>query len=230
MFDIISKREFFRWWDQGLVDKSTWTLKSIQDAWAYSELRGSKGLRICEVGGGIPRVLPKLAAANECWNIDKLEGLGNGPTEESKVGGIHRLDAYLGDFDPRLADESFDVVFSLSVLEHVPDDRYLDCFRDMARILKPGGVMLHAIDLYIRETPREMPRVELYRHGAERSGSGVSLRSTPALPERVGFRCTYACNSDHQFASWNHVAPALRDTRESAMSCSIKAAWVKPGR
>jgi len=34
---------------------------------------------IAEVGGGNSRVLEKLSINNECWNIDKFEGVGNGP-------------------------------------------------------------------------------------------------------------------------------------------------------
>ncbi|MGP1273582.1 MAG: methyltransferase domain-containing protein [Phycisphaerales bacterium] len=229
MFDFIRKPELFDWWDKGFADKTAWHLKGIQDAWAYSVLRGSNGLRICEVGGGLPRVLPRLSDDNECWNIDKLEGVGNGPTELTELENIRFVDAYLGDFDPRLEEESFDVVFSLSVLEHVPDDRYYDCFRDMARILKPGGRMFHAIDLYVPEHPRAIPRVELYRHAAEKAGTNLQWLEPPRIPEEVRFHCDFATNSDQQLANWNRVAPNKRRVRETTQNCSIKAAWIKPG-
>ena len=228
MFDIINKAEFFEWWDRGYADKNHWTLKGIQDTFARAMLKGSKGLRICEVGGGISRVLPHYTKDNECWNIDKMEGRGNGPTEFDEEEGVTRLDAYLGDFDTRLEDESFDVVFSLSVLEHIPDDAYHDCFKDMARILKPGGRMFHAIDIYIGDKPKTIDRVELYRHAHEVTRSGLKWLETPKLPEAVRFRSTYASNPDHQLANWNRVAPTIRHIRERSMNCSIKAAWTRP--
>lgn len=41
-------------------------------------------------------------------------------------------------------DSQFDVVFSVSVLEHIKDPTKL--FREMARILKPDGIFIHSID------------------------------------------------------------------------------------
>jgi SAM-dependent methyltransferase len=37
------------------------------------------------------------------------------------------------------ADETFDKVFSLSVVEHIPDDGDTACIREIARVLMPGG-------------------------------------------------------------------------------------------
>jgi 2-polyprenyl-3-methyl-5-hydroxy-6-metoxy-1,4-benzoquinol methylase len=41
----------------------------------------------------------------------------------------------------------FDVIYSLSVLEHVPTDIMPAVWRHMDSLLKPGGEMLHAVDL-----------------------------------------------------------------------------------
>jgi SAM-dependent methyltransferase len=45
-----------------------------------------------------------------------------------------------------LPNESVDVVFSTSVLEHMPPDMIEGAFAEAWRILKPGGVMFHAIN------------------------------------------------------------------------------------
>ena len=37
------------------------------------------------------------------------------------------------------ADDTYDHVYSVSVLEHIPDDGDTDVIREMARVLKPGG-------------------------------------------------------------------------------------------
>ena len=47
--------------------------------------------------------------------------------------------------DAGIADESFDVVLMMHVIEHVPDP--IDAMREVHRILKPGG-------LFVMETPR----------------------------------------------------------------------------
>lgn len=44
-----------------------------------------------------------------------------------------------------LADESVDIIYSCAVLEHV---HALDlCFSEMTRVLRPGGIMYHEVDL-----------------------------------------------------------------------------------
>lgn len=227
MYDFIRKAEYFDWWDRGLAEKTNRSLKNIQDAWVLSELVDGRGLRLCEVGGGHSRVLRELAKHNACVNADKLEGAGNGPRSVPQIPGVETIPAYLGDFDPRLADASFDAVFSISVLEHVPDDRLADCFADMARILRPGGVMLHAIDLYIFDEPRRMPRVDAYASCAANPELGLSWIAPPAIAGPIAFRCDYAANSVQELADWNRQAPALRDLRTIAQSCSLKMALVK---
>ena len=46
----------------------------------------------------------------------------------------------------QLPDVSVDVVFSNSVLEHVPPPVIADCFREAFRIVKPGGIVFHSVN------------------------------------------------------------------------------------
>ena len=46
-----------------------------------------------------------------------------------------------------LPDGSVDLVISKSVLEHVPDRQVASQLADLHRVLRPGGVMIHIIDL-----------------------------------------------------------------------------------
>lgn len=46
-----------------------------------------------------------------------------------------------------IADESVDLVFSQAVLEHVRKHEFVETQRALARILKPGGVCSHRVDL-----------------------------------------------------------------------------------
>jgi hypothetical protein len=133
------------------VDFSRLNIKAAQDAFILSCLAGSKGLRIAEIGGGVSRVLAKLKADNECWNIDRLEGKHGGPSRATMVTheGVMYVDAYLGDFSDDLPSNYFDIVFSVSVIEHVPDDKYHVFFKDMSRIMRDGAETYHAIDFYV---------------------------------------------------------------------------------
>src|SRR5688572_10863334 len=116
----------------------------MQDLAVYSHLRHGTGKHIAEIGAGHSRLLPALAKANTCVAVEKFEGKGGGPTEESPIPNVRTIPAYLGENDPLLVAESFDIVFSISVVEHVSTTEELAAFHeDQLRILKPGGMFIH---------------------------------------------------------------------------------------
>lgn len=52
----------------------------------------------------------------------------------------------------RFADNSFEKVYSISVIEHIPDDGDTECVKEIARVLKKGGVC--AITVPFSPTPK----------------------------------------------------------------------------
>ncbi|MDR2574392.1 MAG: class I SAM-dependent methyltransferase [Desulfovibrio sp.] len=56
------------------------------------------------------------------------------------------VDGLLGHGIQDLSNEYFDAVFSISVIEHVPDKELLDFWREMYRILKKNGRAIHSLD------------------------------------------------------------------------------------
>jgi SAM-dependent methyltransferase len=124
-------------------------LKRYQDAFVAMFIGKfiTTSSRLLEVGGGYSRILQAFHKDYECWNIDPFEGLGDGPTFVGKMPYKLVLD-YMGNFNKELPDNYFDFVFSISALEHVPDENgtvklVLD---DIQRVLKPGGFSLHLLD------------------------------------------------------------------------------------
>jgi SAM-dependent methyltransferase len=127
-------------------------LKFYQDLLVFLFIKEhiEPGARILEVGGGNSRILTHFTKSHDCWNIDKLEGLGSGPSY-SELGKIRYklvLD-YMGNFNPGLPDAYFDFVFSISVLEHTPYEVTVfdNILKDINRVLKPGGYSLHLFDV-----------------------------------------------------------------------------------
>lgn len=237
MFDIITKREFWEWQDAGLSDRSRVDLKGIQDGYVLSRLDGVRGKRILEVGGGNSRILATLSQpdrANECWNADRFEGVGAGPTKDSNPDTIRVARCFVGEFSAELPSDYFDYITSVSVVEHVPSDALEDFFADSARLLRPGGQIVHAIDLYVYDADsadehrqKTRSRISKYLSFGDRPDLRLRFTQPPQVTDDVFFRCSYATNSDIAMNQWNRVAPALRSVREIAQSVSIKAEWTR---
>ena len=137
-------------------------LKLIQDLCMCNFIRKNiqKGAKVLEIGGGYSRILSFFKDEIEGWNLDKCEGIGNGPTEIPKDQGYAFLPAYIGSFDKRLSDAYFDLVFSISVVEHINegDDVLQNILNDIDRVLKPGGYSVHCIDC--RFPPESSPNMD----------------------------------------------------------------------
>jgi SAM-dependent methyltransferase len=233
LFEVISKADLFGWVAEGVPFDPKYGLKAVQDAFILSELRQKKGLRILEFGGGNSRILPLLSGANECWNLDSFDGRDGGPAKPPKMRGVKIVVGRMGDFCNSVPGENFDAIFSVSVLEHVAAEKLGDVLRDCARALRPGGITLHAIDVYMLDALRPddphhenvRSRLSLYREAADRAGL------TLAAPDRVlthpYFSSAYASNPDSVMMEWNRSVPQLTEFRKRAQSVSIKAIWKK---
>jgi SAM-dependent methyltransferase len=212
-----------------LQTEMPWHLKSIQDSIARYHLRDSRALVIGEIGGGNSRVLQELSRLNSCFNIDEFRGSGGGPTKQRRIRGITNVYTNVGDFSDKLQSEQFDVLFSISVVEHV--ENLDDFFKDSFRILKNGGKMIHLIDIYLEDSSAgnraSRNRVRDYIEAI--SGGGFSPYDVDeVLPDsEVTFSTAFATNPDNVMRIWNNVAPSLKSKRELAQSCSLLMITVK---
>ena len=111
-----------------------------------------------------------------------------------------------------LLPDSIDVVFSASVLEHVPRALIEACFVEAHRILRPGGVMVHSVNCgdhyaytdraidqlhYLQFSEEEWDKWNnafLYQNRlraidfvdmAKRAGFSIEVDTSQALPERL---------------------------------------------
>lgn len=129
---------------------STCDLKVYQDICLYNFIKDNfpQGSRLLEIGGGRSRIIAALKNDYEIWNLDKLEGQGHGPKALWGEDGFRLVRGYIGDFSPELPDGHFDLVFSISTVEHFPRDPVsVDAIlQDVQRLLRPGGYSIHAVD------------------------------------------------------------------------------------
>lgn len=137
------------------VNQNDCDLKVYQDLLIFSFIKFNVplGSRILDIGGGNSRILSHFKNSHECWNLDKLEGVGNGPVDIDATS-FRLVYDYIGEFSKELHDEYFDLVFSVSALEHVPwhdPDTYERILLDINRVLKVGGYSIHCIDIALQE-------------------------------------------------------------------------------
>ena len=94
------------------LSPNTCDLKVYQDSLVYTFILDnfSPGSRLLEIGGGESRIIESLKNQFEIWNLDKLEGIGFGPTKLWHEDGFHLVRDYIGHFSAEVPDDYFDLV------------------------------------------------------------------------------------------------------------------------
>jgi 2-polyprenyl-3-methyl-5-hydroxy-6-metoxy-1,4-benzoquinol methylase len=132
----------------GLIEtKPTLVLRPFrlwEYAWLYKALQLSTGgMRVLDLGGPATH-LSILTALAECHvtSVDVNPVFVEAAHECARILQLPTLDARLGDMRDlsEFADESFDAVMTCSVLEHLTGEDQAIALREVARVLKPGGV------------------------------------------------------------------------------------------
>jgi SAM-dependent methyltransferase len=231
MLHFITKAEVFAALDAGLQGQLNWPLtdvhlKTWQDLVLFAAIKDSAGLDMAEIGGGNSRLLHALKDANRCCNVDRFDGSDGGPAAEVMIPGVRNVLAYLGDFSPTLPDSSLDVIYSVSVLEHVPDAGLAAVLDDSLRILRPGGRAFHAIDLYVGSDPFPWSQARLDRYCAWMDDPRLEPLG-PVTGTAALFHSRMASNPDLTMWHWSRSGPAMRPLREDKQSVSLMLAFRK---
>jgi ubiquinone/menaquinone biosynthesis C-methylase UbiE len=200
-------------------------LKVYQDYLMYCFIKHNiaPGSRILEVGGGDSRILKFFAHDYECWNADKCEGLGNGPIQFTSPH-YHIVYDYVGSFNQELPDKHFDFVFSISALEHTPEDATIraNVLKDINRVLKPGCPSFHCFDAILRKNGRSWVNglIPYLYANASPLTRFVPLAEIDVDPD------TYAMSQQAYDANWK---PITKDRYEDfGRAFSVNVYWTAP--
>ena len=132
-------------------------LKNCQRPWAVKTILSHlpPPARLLEIGGGEPIVSGFLSELGyDVTLVDPYDGFGNGPTDYERYRvqfpHVKIIRDYLRPGLAGLAPQSFNAIFSISVLEHIRPDPLRSCFDAVAEFLSPGGVSVHCFDFILQ--------------------------------------------------------------------------------
>ena len=132
-------------------------LKNVQRPWTVKAILGTVplGSKLLEIGGGLPLVAGMLTELDyQVTLVDAYEGMGNGPTEYEtyvqQFPDVKLVKSYFGSDLSGYDESSFDCIYSISVLEHIPQQGIKEIYEGIRKFLKPGGLSIHCIDVVIQ--------------------------------------------------------------------------------
>jgi hypothetical protein len=130
---------------------SSFDMKNLQRAWMVKAILGNvePGGTLVEIGAGEPLVADVLARLGyRVIVVDPYDGSGNGPREFARFRKDYpNVEIIRERFPPSASLPSgLAAVYSISVLEHVPQGVVGDVMRAARDLLAEGGLSVHAID------------------------------------------------------------------------------------
>ncbi len=163
-------------------------------SWLLPRLK--PGDRVLDAGPGPGTITLGLARAVSPGKVTGVE-IGQPyvdlATETARNDNVENVEFLQGDaLDLDFDDETFDVVFSFAVLEHIPEP--IDALREWYRVLKPGGLIAvgssavswHAHPL---DAPLGPPKMNFYYRVWETNGGHPDMAADqPQLVRRAGFQ------------------------------------------
>ncbi len=168
-------------------------LKAIGEAFIVSWIVGEKPRTLLEFGHAHTSPLFEFFGDRcEMWGVDdvRVDYVSRNALEEfrkkhEKRSGARFITGYLGEELSELPSNYFDMVCSVSTVEHIPVEELDSVFKEIARVLKPGGIVVNSYDVHYN--PWVIP---MYRAHLKAGLNWVDLNSKPALdwnPKHVWF-------------------------------------------
>ncbi len=147
------------------------TSREFEYPWAFYAMPLKRGQRVLEIGGGLSGFQFVLAQEGcSVVNVDPgMEAKGKGwPCDVESMNKLNNLFGTSVDLrntvltEANLKPESFDRVFSISVLEHLPDEEIEEAIQCAFNCLVPGGYLILTVDLSLDIAPFTTRQSNIY--------------------------------------------------------------------
>jgi SAM-dependent methyltransferase len=170
--------------------------------WALERANLEPGSRVLDAGAG-DSIFP-VYLASEGHEVTAVDLAFDGSLGELHGVPVEYVQADLTDLPQ--ADESFDAVFCISVIEHLPEDRIPLAMQELRRVLRPGSPLLLTTDYY------EDADAEIWYEGDDRRfrvdwGIFDEDRLRRLILEAPGFRVEGELDLS---VDWDEVRPRMR--------------------
>jgi SAM-dependent methyltransferase len=155
---------------------------------AFAELKEGEVVLDLGSGGGLDAFLAarKVGESGRVIGVDMTPEMVEKARANARKGGFANVEFRVGEIEKLpIGDASVDVIISNCVLNHCPDK--LAAFREVLRVLKPGGRMLIS-DLVTAGTVPESVRRDLQGGWAEWLAAASPKRAYLSAIRQAGFR------------------------------------------
>jgi len=150
--------------------------RAVEFAYVWRQLRQPAGARVLDIGS--PKDLAAMLAYHRGYEVVATDILPTAVLLSRRYGSAQGLEGHGPGRvhsevqDARAltyADDSFDAAYSVSVIEHIPDDGDSAAMRELMRVVRPGGVVVVTVpyDRRYRETFVDGPVYERKPLGSE---------------------------------------------------------------
>ena len=150
--------------------------RAVEFAYVWRQLRPPAGARVLDIGS--PKDLAAMLAYHRGYEVVATDILPTAVLLSRRYGSAQGLEGHgRGRVHSEVqdaraltyADDSFDAAYSVSVLEHIPDDGDSAAMRELMRVVRPGGVVVVTVpyDRRYRETFVDGPVYERKPLGSE---------------------------------------------------------------
>ena len=165
-------------------EKEGCSLKAIGEAFIVSRIVSEQPKTLLEFGHAHTSPLFDLFGPQcEMWGVDdvRVDYVSRNALEEFRKkheqgAGARFVSGYLGEELSGLPDDYFDMVCSVSTVEHIPVEKLDGVFQEIARVLKPDGIVVNSYDVHFEQWV-----IPMYKAHLKAGLKWIDPSSNPAL-------------------------------------------------